>query len=162
METCKRKGDPMDRAFGFDPTDSQHHFLITIDDVKATFSEHYNYPSTAGGELRVILPRNKWDLIAAELRAEFNRRFQSQSKILGKWSLGPNYLARIIGKETILLAWAIEDADPSLIPNAIVNWKGLAPEERWWLYTQTAAVTRGVNDKDRGWRKAIRFALTEN
>ena len=37
------------------------------------------------------------------------------------------------------------------------------PEERWWLYTQTAAATgHGINDRGRGWRKAVRYALTEN
>lgn len=63
----------------------------------------------------------------------------------------------------MLLAWAIEDADPGLIPNAIANWQGLAPEERWWLYTMTAAATGSyVTGRGRGWRKAVRYALTEN
>jgi hypothetical protein len=61
------------------------------------------------------------------------------------------------------LAWAIEDADPALIPTAIANWQGLTPEERWWLYTMTAAATGHVlTGRNRGWRKAVRFALTEN
>jgi hypothetical protein len=70
---------------------------------------------------------------------------------------------RELGKELVLLAWAIEDADPGLIPAAIANWQGLEPEERWWLYTQTAAATgHGLNDRGKGWRKAVRYALTEN
>ena len=40
-----------------------------------------------------------------------------------------------------MLAWAIEDADPSLIPAAVKNWLGLTPEERWWLFTMTNAAT---------------------
>ena len=52
---------------------------------------------------------------------------------------------------------------PSLLSTAVANWKGLVPEERWWLYTQTAAATgHGVRDRGKGWRKAVRFALTEN
>lgn len=36
-------------------------------------------------------------------------------------------------------------------------------EERWWLYTMTNASTgHAVNDRGKGWRKAVRFALTEN
>lgn len=54
-----------------------------------------------------------------------------------QWKL----VRRDLGKELVLLAWAIEDADPALIPTAIANWNGLVPEERWWLYTQTAAAT---------------------
>ena len=62
-----------------------------------------------------------------------------------------------------MLAWAIEDADPSTVPTAIANWKGLAPEERWWLYTMTAAATGNyLAGRGRGWRKALRYALTEN
>jgi hypothetical protein len=45
----------------------------------------------------------------------------------------------------------------------IANWTGLAPEERWWLYT-TVNATSGHQDhgKDRGWRKAIKIAFAEN
>ena len=80
-----------------------------------------------------------------------------------KWKIGYNPVSRLLGKELTLLAWAIEDADPTLIPTAIANWQGLSPEERWWLYTMTAAATgNAVTGRNRGWRKAVRFALTEN
>jgi len=50
-----------------------------------------------------------------------------------------------------------------LIPTAIRNWLGLAPEERWWLFTMTAAATgHALHGRGRCWRKAVRFALTEN
>ena len=63
----------------------------------------------------------------------------------------------------MLLAWAIEDADPALIPHAIKNWRGFASEERWWLFTMTNAATgHALTGRGRGWRKAVRFALTEN
>jgi hypothetical protein len=43
------------------------------------------------------------------------------------------------------------------------NWRGLAPEKRWWLFTMTNAATgHALHGKGRGWRKAVRFALTEN
>jgi hypothetical protein len=46
---------------------------------------------------------------------------------------------------------------------ALKNWQGLMPEERWWLYTMTnAASGHAVYGKNRGWRKAVRYALTEN
>ena len=72
-------------------------------------------------------------------------------------------MSRILGKELVLLAWSIEDADPTLIPVAVKNWMGLAPEERWWLYTMTNAATgHAVSGRGKGWRKAVRYALTEN
>jgi len=37
------------------------------------------------------------------------------------------------------------------------------PEERWWLYTMTAAASGDyVSGRGVGWRKAVRYALTEN
>jgi hypothetical protein len=89
----------------------------------------------------VALARPKWDLIADEVRAQFNQRLKRSGMKSGAWRTGANLLRRELGKELVLLAWAIEDADPSLIPTAIANWNGLVPEERWWLYTQTAAAT---------------------
>ena len=63
----------------------------------------------------------------------------------------------------VLLAWAIEDADPATIPTAIRNWLGLAPEERWWMYSMTNAATgHAAGGRGKGWRKAVRYALTEN
>jgi len=81
----------------------------------------------------------------------------------GKWKPGLIPISRILGKELVLLAWAIEDSDPSLIPIAVKNWLGLAPEERWWLFTMTNAATgHAISGKSKGWRKAVRYALTEN
>ena len=50
-----------------------------------------------------------------------------------------------------------------LIPTALKNWRGLAPEERWRLFTMTNAATgHALHGRGKGWRKAVRFALTEN
>ena len=164
-------------AFGFVPQESCHHFLVQIPGGSSQpvhISEHLTWdehtgssPLTTGlaadGQIRVILPRPKWDAIADAVRQEFNRRLKGQGQHVGQWRTGANLLRRDLGKELVLLAWAIEDADPALIPNAIANWAGLFPEERWWLYTQTAAATgHGINGRHRGWRKAVRYALTEN
>lgn len=113
--------------------------------------------------LRVILDRNKWDEIADAAKAEFNQRLKKSGIKTGKWQAVKNSLSRLFGKEIVLLACAIEDADPALIPVAIKNWQGLMPEERWWLYTMTNAATgHAVHGRNKGWRKAVRYALTEN
>jgi len=63
----------------------------------------------------------------------------------------------------VLLAWAIEDADPGRVQTAVANWMGLTPEERWWLYTMTNAATgQALSGRNRGWRVAVRYALCEN
>ncbi|MCL4561936.1 MAG: DUF3780 domain-containing protein [Chloroflexi bacterium] len=164
-------------SFGFDPAESRHHFVVDIPhggDAPIKISEHLTWDDESGsspvttsaaqdGQIRVLLARLKWDAIADEVRAQFNQRLKKVGKKSGSWHSGPNLVRRELGKELVLLAWAIEDADPALIPTALSNWNGLVPEERWWLYTQTAAATgHGINDRGRGWRKAVRYALTEN
>jgi len=165
-------------GFGFCPGESSHHFLVTIpasnrEDV--LISEHLTWdenkasvPPTfslgeADGKLRVILPRTKWNEIADEVRIEFNKRLKQDGLKSGSWKTGTNPVSRLLGKELALLAWAIEEADPALIPMAVKNWLGLVPEERWWLYTMTSAATgHAITGRSKGWRKAVRYALTEN
>ena len=114
-------------------------------------------------KLRVVLPRPKWAAIADEVRVEFNRRLKKQGHPASRWKRGANPLARLLGKELTLLAWAIEDADPALIHTAVKNWLGLVPEECWWLFIMAnAAIGHALHGRDKGWRKAVRFALTEN
>ncbi len=164
-------------SFGFEPDESAHYFLVDIprsNTDAVIISEHFAWdpatgptPMTLGtrleGQIRCRLARPKWDVIADELRAHFNQRLKRMGLRTGAWRTGPNVVRRELGKELVLIAWAIEDADPALIPAALANWDGLVPEERWWLYTQTAAATgHGIQGRGRGWRKAVRFALTEN
>jgi hypothetical protein len=163
--------------FGFEPTLSSHHFQVVLPRGKSdrvAISECFTWegdehaPGRVGeppaeGYLRVLLPAVKWRPIAEQARAEFNRRLLREARPAGCWTPGLNLMRRDLGKELVLLAWAIEDADPGLIPIAVANWLGLVPEERWWLYTQAAAATGdAATGRGRGWRKAVKFALTDN
>lgn len=165
------------RSFGFDPEESRHHFVVNIprgSNQDIEISEHFSWSETTGsslmtlggdedGQIRLVLARPKWNAIADEIRAEFNQRLRKTGRRQGSWKVGKNLIRREMGKELVLLAWSIEQADPGLTSNALANWQGLVPEERWWLYTQTAAATgHGLRDRGKGWRKAVRFALTEN
>ncbi|MBW6503452.1 DUF3780 domain-containing protein [bacterium] len=164
-------------GFGFCPEESEHHFLVTIpagNQRDVLISEFFTFDPKVGiktpslgdahdGQLKVILPRSKWDAIADEVRAELNKRLKAHGIKTGVWKVGTTPVSRLLGKELVLLAWAIEDADPATIPTAIRNWLGLAQEERWWLYTMTNAATgHAASGRGKGWRKAVRFALTEN
>jgi len=170
-------------GFGFVPTASEHHFLVTLSANQKNdvlMSEHFTWDdggarrelSFALGQednkMRVILPRQKWEAIADPVKAEFNQRLRQMGLKSGQWAVkagkgGQTPLSRLFGKELVLLAWAIEEADPALIPIALKNWLGLAPEERWWLFTMTNAATgHAISGRGKGWRKAVRYALTEN
>ena len=167
-------------GFGFSTEHTDHCFIVTLSASRAKnseimISEHFHWKpehespvevslNNQDRQLKVKLKRFIWEQIEEEVKAEFNRRLRAMGVKTGRWlKKGQVPVDRTLGKELTLLAWAIEDADPALIPTAIRNWLGLAPEERWWLYTMTNAATgHAINDKNRGWRKAVRFALTEN
>jgi hypothetical protein len=166
------------KGFGFVSAESEHHFLVTIPASKKGWvyiSEHFVWkkdeherklnvtPGREDDKMRVILPYDMWGEIADATKAEFNQRLRKSSMKTGQWRVGQTPVERLFGKELVLLAWAIEDADPSLIQVAIRNWQGLAPEERWWLFTMTNAATgHALSGRNKGWRKAVRYALTEN
>lgn len=178
MQATLSKDKPNIIDFGFRPEESLHHFLALIPKDKArdviifekfdydeniTINALHHQVTGRGSNAKVILSSKKWNMIEADLRAEFNRRLKDLDRRTSKWQKGKNYLHRLFGKELLVLAWAIEDADPGTIPLAIENWLGLRPEERWWLFTMTNAATgHAIRDKNKGWRKALRFALTEN
>lgn len=111
--------------------------------------------------LRCEAPRDVWDAAAPEARAEFNRRLRIEGKPAGRWGANETAVQRLFGKELLVLLWAIEqpDVSPEEIAVGIRNWLGLKPEERWWLYTMTAAATGLAHQTGMGWRDALRRAL---
>ncbi|HBM14778.1 MAG TPA: DUF3780 domain-containing protein [Lentisphaeria bacterium] len=174
-------------GFGFNPSESKHHFLVIIPKsltAKVQIYERFEWGSEEENpelldeqgslldlpeqkidqrfdRLKCEISRNKWKEVEAALRIEFNCRLKEHGYKTAAWKQGQNVLQRLFGKELTLLCWAIEDCEIRLIPTAIKNWQGLKPEERWWLYTMTNASTGEVHTKY-GWRVAIRYALTEN
>ena len=173
-------------GFGFDPSESKHHFLVIIPKTatgKVLIYERFEWGNEEEDtdkiaelnlfdapeqkidqrfdRLKCELSRAKWKEIEADVKTEFNQRLKSYGQKAAAWKQGQNALQRLFGKELTLLCWAIEDCDIKVIPTAIKNWQGLKPEERWWLYTMTNASTGEAHTKY-GWRTAIRYALTEN
>ncbi len=72
-----------------------------------------------------------------------------------------NKVERLLGKELCVLAWGIEKVDLDRVPITLKNWSGFKPEERWWLFSMTAANAGTVEDSERGWRRALFHALTD-
>jgi hypothetical protein len=166
-----KRAAPID--FGFDPAESPYHFVISIDTDagQISISERFTWPDEEpnasaenGASAKATLNPDRWRRIATAAAETFNRRLAANKQPPGVWrTSGDTILAPYFGKEITLLFWAVEDADPTLIPNMLANWTGLAPEERWWLYTTINATSRYADfGKDRGWRKAIKIAFAEN
>jgi hypothetical protein len=156
-------------GFGCPVAGSPHQIAVNIPpsrDGAILVVEHFGVQAEMEGSpvsiARVELQRATWSVIAEPMRKAFNERLKEKDISGGRWVVGENKVERLLGKELCVLAWAVENASEDLIAAAVTNWLGLKPEERWWLYTVTAAATGGVDDGDIGWRKALRFALTEN
>lgn len=163
------KKEPGTVGFGCPDTVDPHHMVVTVPrgrDEPVRIVEHFGLRAGHAGTPdlieRVELERAKWTAIADPVRRVFNERLKEKGIAPGRWSVGENKLERLLGKELCVLAWAVEDAALELVPAAVTNWSGLKPEERWWLFTMTAAASGGIDDGEIGWRKALRFALTEN
>ena len=162
-------------GFGVDPAQSPNHFYVLIPPKEPNASpppvqiyERYSWTDgdeqalDAADKLRIEISKHKWGEVKSALTAEFNSRLKKDGLKTGNFpAAGGTPVERLFGKEMMILLWAIEDCDPSVISTAVRNWKGLLPEERWWLYTMTNAATGELLDK-KGWRKALRFALCEN
>lgn len=157
-------------GFGVNPTLSTNHFYVIISaNTEEAVQVYERFKWTDDKEqvieksdiLRVEISKYKWNKISTELSSEFNARLKKDKIKTSKFIVGGNPVEKLLGKEMMVLLWGIEDSDPSVIPTAIRNWKGLMPEERWWLYTMTNASTGYIKDK-KGWRIALRYALCEN
>lgn len=156
-------------GFGCPDITDPHRFEVDIPAGRTgvvSIQEHYGIKAGIDGLPEVVerccLPRSIWSLIAEDVKREFNERLRAKKLTASRWTVGINKIERLLGKELLVLAWAVEKSSPENVPNAIRNWIGLRPEERWWLFTVTAAAAGLPEQSEIGWRKALRFALTEN
>jgi len=128
-------------------------------------TEDYGYRGLeggiSGGEDRVLLKRTTWSAIADIARREFNDRLKAAKILTGRWHTGTNLVDRLLGKELCVLAWASETANENQIPVICSKWAALRPEERWWLFTMTVAESGLPENTQRGWRRALFFALSD-
>ncbi len=169
-------------GLGYFPEQARHGFLVTVPSGAnpsglVLISEHRGgrlepeetlvnaEPSLSDPAMRVVLDRGRWLALAPAFWEEANRRLRANGLPIAKYQKNPAKQVPVhasLGKELCVLCWAVEDAPPDDIPNALRNWDALAPEERWWLYTMTVATTGQAMQKGIGWRKALRAAIADN
>jgi hypothetical protein len=169
-------------GLGFLPSEARHGFLIDVpkgsgagelvsitehrgDDLNQLGERSVGPPSPGNPGLRVVIDRNRWLLLAPAFWEDANRRLRANGLPTHKFLKNPAKPVPVhpsLGKELCVLCWAVEEASPDDIPNALRNWDALAPEERWWLYTMTVATTGQAMQRGIGWRKALRAALADN
>lgn len=160
-----------DRYEGFGAVVGEYGAHIFRVDVPATLkgditiTEDYGLKGGENGvppkETRVILPRRFWSGIAETARRDFVARLKAKNLTASRWTTGDNKVDRMLGKELCVLAWAAEHAiSVDECKTIAAKWSALRPEERWWLFSQTAAEAGLAEDSDGGWRKALYYALS--
>ena len=112
-------------------------------------------------ECRCILERELWTKIRDEAKHDFNTRLKENKQSTGQWNKGRVKLEKFLGKELCVLAWAAEHSTPDECFVIVQRWLSLRPEERWWLYSKTAAEAGKAEDRNRGWRKALYCCLSD-
>lgn len=152
-------------GFGVPATSDPHHFKVIIpksSSGKVQISEYFGIQAASADSAvldRVMLDRQRWMAIRAEVQRAFNARLSAHGMRPSAWKVGDNPVDRLLGKELCVLAWAVEQMDAEKIPVAVRNWLALRPEERWWLFGMTAISTGGILDSGKGWRTALKHAL---
>ncbi|MCX7715619.1 MAG: DUF3780 domain-containing protein [Clostridia bacterium] len=145
-----------------------HKFKVEIPtshNQQISIIEVYGYQGDQRGipqeEPRVYLQRKSWNAIAECARREFNARLKAKGIKTGRWHSGENFVERLLGRELCVLAWAAEKAKDEEIPIICQKWMALRPEERWWLFMMTVSEAGLPEDSNRGWRKALYYALSD-
>lgn len=157
--------------FGFDPSRSPHHFaVVPHGSTYVQFIERFAYGESVDNgvdapreALKAELDLERWQRIRDDAASVFNAHLRAAGVRATSWRKGTaTLLAPHLGRELLLLVWAAEGQDLSVLPAVRLNWRGFAPEERWWLYSTINASSRHPEHAERGWRKAIKIALAEN
>ncbi len=150
-----------------------HHFRVEIPAAAAAPVEIIEDFGLSGGEAgipyeetRAVLQRQAWTAVGAAAKRDFNARLKERRLSAGQWKpgAGPDAVKveRLLGKELCVLAWAAEEcSDKGQLSVVCAKWAALRPEERWWLFAMTCAEAGRAEDRARGWRVALRAALSD-
>jgi hypothetical protein len=160
-------------GFGFDTGAKGYHFLVVIPkekDGKVSIYECFHWDpkevsslELCSRDLKAEIDCSKWDLLATDVAQVLNERLERDGISVGTWKVGSRTpVERLCGKELLLLVWAVNGYDTKSVTSAILNWRGLSHEERWWLFTMANSIGGSAYDSERGWRKAISYALCDN
>ena len=112
-------------------------------------------------EPRAVVERQAWTIISDAARRDFNERLKTSKQSTGRWKTGRTLVERLLGRELCVLAWASEGVALDQLRIVCTRWAALRPEERWWLFSMTVAEAGLPEDGDRGWRKALHYALSD-
>ena len=108
-----------------------------------------------------VIPAALWRAVSDRVVRELVEGMgdAERSKKVPVLKRGTNRLSPLIGRELVILFWALTEAATDHHTEAILHgWRELAREERWWLYAKAAAPGQR---QGAGWRLALFHALAE-
>jgi hypothetical protein len=109
---------------------------------------------------RCVLPRARWNAIANVAKQAMNDRLKEQELPASRWMTGENRVERLLGKEVVVLAWAVEAAEEEDVDAVAAAWAALRPEERWWLFGRVASSAGGAADAMAKPRRGLALLLS--
>lgn len=155
--------------------ENDHMFVVIKKEDSIEINETYNWknynPDDTGMDnlLRLVVPKSKWtEDVEKAVVGEFKRQVCKKTGNIAyavpnaRFAKDDTGFNPDFGEQLMVLLWAIQDCVHSKIDDAVLNWSGLQPEERRWLYHMANSRTGGIDDGNRGWRMALKYALCDN
>lgn len=142
-----------------------HHVLVSIPETRTaevTLEEDWGVAQLGHPDrlMRCVLPRVRWNAIATAARQTLNDRLKEQELPSSRWTTGENKVERLLGKEIVVLAWAVEAAEDEDIAAVTAAWVALRPEERWWLFGRVARTAGAAADASAKPRRGLALLLS--
>jgi hypothetical protein len=142
-----------------------HHVLVTIPESRTgevLLEEDWGVAQAGGPDrlARCVLPRARWNAIANVAKQAMNDRLKEQELPASRWMTGENRVERLLGKEVVVLAWAVEAAEEEDVDAVAAAWAALRPEERWWLFGRVASSAGGAADAMAKPRRGLALLLS--
>lgn len=121
-----------------------HHLLVAIPEARSAavrIEEDWGVARLGAPDrvLRCTLARPLWNVISTVAKQVLNDRLKEQELPPSRWVTGENKIERLLGRELVVLAWAIESAADEDVAAIVAAWAALRPEERWWLFGRVAS-----------------------
>ncbi|MBB5232975.1 DUF3780 domain-containing protein [Deinococcus budaensis] len=147
------------------PSSERPHMLVAVPTSKKELVNFYEVRENVEGRLarvlRAQLSHQQWSAIARTAEFTFNEHLRDAGERPGRFlKTGDTRLSlNNLGKELLVLVWAVEDATEDEVDVIRVSWQRLHRIERWWLFNQTVALNGDPRGRGKGWRAALKLML---
>jgi len=159
------------RDFGYCESVRPHCLEVIIGTHEVTFVENPHIRRRVGQESTIekaILPIASWKRISQAAAKELNDRIAKDEDLKkcpkAKWNKGLNNVDLVLGRELLVLVWAVEqlESEPESIDRVLVEWLELSPEDRFFFYRLTNAFTGRSKDRESFRRRGLAYVLMGN